>query len=981
MRARLFGRTWVAAVGALLLGAGAASADINGMAAFAPANSYHEPVPKVVNGGITLTNGGTFRAASIFCRHRQNIQAFQAGFTYQAKPGHASMFADGLAMVFQNDPRGVQALGGDGGGLGYGSQNRTSPIAHSAAVEFNLYAGSGLGVCAHTQGVTGMYESTDPVALGSGDPIRVKIQYNGEYITEHLKDLKTGKTFTTRQLIDIPGAVKSHTAYVGFTAASGGGAAVQSIDNFYFISKSTVPWRHSPPVDFVQPLIGTGTGPGGTINLFPGPSMPFGMVQLSPNTEVTGFGYHSFQSHILGFAMTHMSGPGCNNDGDVFFTATTGPVHTRIQNFESRYSHADERAVAGYYRVALQRWGVQAALTATTHCGVAQFTFPGGRRANVLVPISETLNYTHAAHVHIVGNDEITGFDANHCFCGNGQTYRVYFVMHFSQPFKSFGTWAGPHSGMKGHGTLHAGDRVATQTNHHQWVGAYVSWPRSNVQRVVDVQIGISYVSVANAEMNLHAEVAGKNFQSLRAAAFARWNHALSVIKIHGGTRAQHIIFYTALYHALMMPNTASDVNGQYMGFDDRVHRMPAGHVDYMDYSGWDIYRSEMPLLGLIAPKRLSDMCQSIVLMYKQGGWIGRWPQTHYYTNVMCGSPLTTVMCQAWDEGIHGFDMRAAWRGMVKDATTAPPPGHPYQGESNIRWINKLHFDPDNYEGYGSVSQIQEDCVAYTALYHLAKRLDKPAARRLFFSRAKYFRNVFDHQDHYFRPKLSDGQWKQPFTPMQTWPSFIEGSGWQYQWLAPCDMAWLVHAVGRDRFNRRLQKFFSYKQPGWKNQFYNPYNETDLEAPFEFDFSGMPWRTQAAIRKVLRQNYTLSFDGVPGNDDCGEMTSWGVMTMMGFYMMDPGKPVVEINSPLFHSITIRLSAPYHGKKIVISTSRHAAVKPYIRVLSVNGHPWNKAYISIKQLTAGAHLRYTLSRHPNRHWASSSTEAPPSITGG
>ncbi len=424
---------------------GAAMANINGLTDCAPANTFHEKQPQIVGGGISLTNGGTFRAASIFCRKRQNIQAFEAGFTYQAKPGSTPMLADGLALVFQNDPRGVRALGGNGGALGYGGATTSGPngpslITHSAAVEFNLYAGFGMGVSAHTQGVTGSYENTRPINLGSGDPIRVKIHYNGIFITEHFKDLKTGRTFSTRQLIDIPGAVHGKRAYVGFTAGSGAGSAIQRVSDFYFVSESPVSWRNSPPVDFVQPLLGTGTGPGGSINLFPGPSLPFGMVQLSPNTEVTGYGYHSYQSHILGFAMTHMSGPGCNNDGDVFFTATTGKVHTRIKNFESRYSHTHERANAGYYRVDLLRWGIRAELTATTRCGLARFTFPGGRSANVLVPISETLNYTHAAHVHVVGNDEITGFDANHCFCGNQQVYRVYFVMKFSQPFKTFGT-------------------------------------------------------------------------------------------------------------------------------------------------------------------------------------------------------------------------------------------------------------------------------------------------------------------------------------------------------------------------------------------------------------------------------------------------------------------------------------------------------------------------------------------------------------
>ncbi|MGC8560657.1 MAG: GH92 family glycosyl hydrolase [Phycisphaerae bacterium] len=972
---------------ALLIGlmmCGTAGADINGFTNTAPANFFHEKQPEIVQGGITLTQGRPHQAASIFCRKRQNIRAFEAGFTYQAKPGRAGMPADGLALVFQNDPRGVKALGGDGGALGYGAprsagERGLSPIMHSAAVEFNIFAHTGIGVCVHTQGVTGLYEKISPVNLSSGDPIRVRIHYNGVFISEAFKDLKTGQTSSTRQLVDIPGAVHGNRAYVGFTAASGDGAEIQRVSNFYFVGESPVPWRHSPPVDFVQPLLGTGSGPGSSINLFPGPSLPFGMVQLSPNTEVTGYGYHSFQSHILGFSMTHMSGPGCPNDGEIFFTATTGQVHTRIKNFESRYSHSHERAAAGYYRVDLLRWGVRAALTATTRCGLVQFTFPGGRRANVLVPISETLNYTHASHVHVVGNDEITGFDANHCFCGNSQVYRVYFVMKFSQPFKSFGTWSGPGSGMNGHGILHSGARIATQVDHHQWIGAYVSWPASNAQRVITAKIGISYVSLADAKENLKAEVGDRSFNAVRLAALARWNKALSVIRVHGGTRAHRIEFYTSLYHSMLMPNTASDVNGKYMGFDDRVHRMPSGHVDYMDYSGWDIYRSQMPLLGLIAPSRTADICQSIVLMYKQGGWIGRWPQTHYYTNVMCGSPLTTVMCQAWDEGIHGFDIRAVWPGMVKDATEAPPPGKPYAGEAGIQWINKLHYVPDNYVSYGSVSQIQEDCIAYAAIYHLAKRLGKPNTRHFFLKRALYYRNVFDPADRVFRPRLSNGKWLQPFSRNQ-YHGFVENSCWDYQWLEPCDMAWVIHAVGRARFNRRLEKFFSYQQPNWYALYYNPYNEPDLEAPFEFDFSGKPWQTQRVVRKVLRQNYTLSYDGVPGNDDCGEMSSWAVMSMMGLYMMDPGKPVMELNSPLFRSIVIHLAAPYAGKEIVIRTNSHPFARRYIHSLTINGHPWNKTYVPVKVLTDGAKLKYRLGSTPDRHWAASPNDAPPSITG-
>lgn len=974
----LLGNAMVLSALGILISAGLSHADIHGFSAFAAPNSVGEKSQLSSGGSLTLTNGGYNQAASMFCKHPQDIRAFRAAFTYIAKRGQRAGMADGLALVFENDPRKTAALGAPGSALGFGSTSTAPGIENSAAVEINLYKENGRGIAAHVQGNTGQYNSVAPVRLNSGHPIRVKIAYNGVWIREQLTDTVTGKTCLTRQLIDIPSAVGSNRAYVGFSAGSGALGAVQTVEHFYFISRSAIPWKLSPPVDFVQPLIGTGTGPGGSINLFPGPSMPFGMVQLSPNTEVSGYGYHSYDPNILGFSMTHMSGPGCNNDGDIFFTATTGAVHTRIANFESPYSHAHETARAGYYRVDLPRWGIQAALTATTRCGAAKFTFPAGRRANVLVPISETLNYTHAAHVQIRGNREITGYDVNHCFCGNSQTYKIYFVMKFSQPFAAFGTWAGKHSGMKGSGILKPRSTAATQVNHHQWIGAYVSWPAKNVQRVITVKIGISYVSLAGAENNLSTEAGHKSFTTLRRAAFADWNRALSVITVHGSSRAEKTIFYTSLYHSLLMPNTYSDANGEYRGFDGRIHRMPAGHIDYADYSGWDIYRSEMPLLALIAPQRMADMCQSIVLMYQQGGWIDRWPQVNHYTNVMCGSPLTTVMCTAWDDGLHGFDMRAAWRGMYKDATMAPPPGRPYQGESNIGWINKLHFDPDNYEGYGSVSQIQEDCIAYAAMYHLAKRLDKPGARKLFYKRALYFQNVFDHQDHFFRPRLSNGRWKRPFSPMDAWPSFIEGSGWHYQWLAPCDMAWLVKAVGTGRFNRRLERFFSYKQPGWMNQYYNPYNEPDLEAPFEFDFSGKPWLTQAVVRKVLRQNYTLSFNGVPGNDDCGEMSSWAVMTMMGLYAMDPAQPVYEISSPLFRKITIHLQHPYSGRRIVIRTGAHPLRTPYIRALVINGKRWPKVYVPQKMLVKGAALKFKLSKMPNRHWGAAPADAPPSI---
>jgi predicted alpha-1,2-mannosidase len=770
------------------------------------------------------------------------------------------------------------------------------------------------------------------------------------------------------------------------------------------------------PTRYVDPFIGTGSGPGGSINCFPGASMPFGMVQLSPDSESPGVGYHYYQPDIQGFSMTHMSGSGAPSSGEVFFTATTGAVHTQIKNFQSSYSHKLESASPGYYQVILQRWGIKVNLTSTVRCGLARFVFPAGKRANVLVPISHTLNETVGAKIQLVNNHEITGQVTNHCFCGNWQTYTVYFVMKFSEPFQASGIWNGKY----GIGKVDAKSRSAQQAKLGQWIGAYVSWPKTAHTRAITVKVGISYVNLAGAEKNLRQEVGDKSFTSVRNAADATWNKALDVIHVTGGSMPQREVFYTALYHSLLMPSIFSDADGRYLGFDGKIHHVAAGHQFYCNYSGWDIYRSEMPLLAIITPRRVEDMCQSVVLDYQQGGWVPRWPQINHYTNVMCGSPLATVMCTAYLDGLHGFNINAAWQGMFKDATRAPFSGRikpadvrvawaglgkmclvtkerPYAGESNINWINKLHYDPDNYESYGSVSQIQEDCIAYASLYYLAKALGKTHDANILFKRALYYRNVFDPEARFFRPRLSTGGWRQPFSLLQG-HGFVEGSALQYQWLAPCDLSWLVHAVGRQRFNRRLNTFFRGQMtqpttmPGGSETMvgglpaeagspgcYNPYNEPDLEAPFEFSFSGEPWKTQSVVRRLLRRYYTLSPNGIPGNDDCGEMSSWAVMSMMGLYSVDPASTAYELCSPVFRKITIRLQSPYQGRHFIIQTSRHAASDDYIKGVKLGNTALTKCWVWLRNITSGGRLVFELGKVPDKSWGAATADVPPSLS--
>jgi len=767
------------------------------------------------------------------------------------------------------------------------------------------------------------------------------------------------------------------------SAASGSALARWTALVALFVLAFPVCYAETPsgpgPAADVNPFIGTGFGPGDGVNLFPGATTPFGMVQLSPDTEDRGYGYHYSNTAIRGFSMTHMSGPGCPNEGDVFFSPTTGPIVTQVQDFQSPYAHTQETASPGYYQVQLLQWGIQAELSATDRTGIAQFTFPAGKIANLLLPISHTLNETAGASIRLVGDRRIEGYVENHAFCGNKQTYKVYFVMTFNRPFTAYGTWSADNADSAG--TITEGSRSVEQAEHQKWVGAYASWAAETHPQTITAKVGISYVDQAGAEKNLQAEAEAKNFATIRSDAERAWNKELSVIDVAGGTASERRVFYTALYHSLLMPTLFEDSDGRYLGFDGKIHSVAQGHHVYANYSGWDIYRSEIPLLAMVEPRRMEDMAQSVVLMYQQGGWIDRWPHINLYTNVMAGSPLTVSLATAWLDGLHGFDMETAWEGMLKDATQAPPQGKPYVGQEGVDWINKIHYVPDDKVGYGSVSQIQEDAVAYASLYRLAVALGKTDDAKMLYDRSLDYRNVFDPEDKFFRPRNADGTWVPHFNPAQDSHGFIEGTGWHYQSFVPSDLAWVVSAMGRDLFNERMTEFFHYPEPGWYAQYYNPYNETDLQAPFVFNFSGQPWKTQRVVRRVLKENYFDGPDGIPGNDDCGEMSSWAVLSMMGIYSVDPASLAYELVAPTFSKVVLHLEPPYAGKDFTIEAVGAEANAAYIQSAELNGKAQTRNWISFPSIAAGGRLKIAVGETPNEKWGAAPDDAPPSLSDG
>jgi len=738
----------------------------------------------------------------------------------------------------------------------------------------------------------------------------------------------------------------------------------------------------------VNPFVGTAQGG----DIVPGAIVPFGMVELSPDMLVQS--YYIYQKHhSSGFSMTHLSGVGCPSYGDVFFTATTGPLQVQPKQYGFNFSHKREAASPGYYRVFMKTWGINAQLTATTHCGMTKFTFPAGKQANILVPISHTLTTTVGSNIDIVNNHTITGSVTSLTFCQTNEPFTVYFVMKFSQPFKTSGVWQGSTITPGGKKQMQARNVGAAITSKGTGpklrlpgppIGAFVSYPASSHARVVKLRIGISYVSLGGAIKNLNAEMPHFNFSAIRAQAHARWNKALAVITVHGGTLNRRKIFYTALYHALLLPNVFNDVDGRYIGYDNKIHHVPTGHRDiYANWSGWDIYRSEMPLLTIIEPQRVQDMAQSVVEMSKQLGFIDRWPFANRPTGVMNGFPLTNCLTEIWQAGLHHFNIHAAYRAMVQQCFPNYLKGHadlsstqPYESLNGQKYGSILPVNTN-------VASAEETDIAYASLGHLALDLHKPQTAGILFGDALQYTSMYNPATMFMQGRNALGVWM-PLSKNArddwNWKFYCEGSAWEYNWLVPEDVHGLIALMGGDKpFAARLQHFFVAG-------LYDPTNEPDLEAPYLFDYCRQPWRSQYWVAENADTSFTDSPFGLAwsktrsaGNDDCGEMSAWYVLTQIGLYQVDPGVSDFEITTPRFAKITIHLHAPHPGKTFIITTPNGGGKNMYIQSAALDGKPLNKPWLPERMVFQGGTWNVTAGTTPNKNWAAASGDEPPSLS--
>lgn len=766
------------------------------------------------------------------------------------------------------------------------------------------------------------------------------------------------------------------------------------------------------PTAYVDPLIGTKNGG----NVFPGAVVPFGMLSWSPentrgdaNRTAAPGGYQYDATRIRGFSLTHMSGTGCaGGSGDIPFLPYAGEVtsspasDTKDAVYASDFSHADETAEPGHYKVGLAS-GVTADLTATARTGSARFTFPADKPASLLVRTANSEVGSADSTVTIdPATRTVSGSVTSGDFCGyldpEGQRayYTLYFTARFDRAFKSTGTWQddrldpGSTTASGGTGGFGKGGRPVPGKG----AGGYVEFAPGTGP--VNVKVGISYVSQAGAEANLAAENPSyRSFDSVEAAARQAWRHRLGAIRVGGGTDTDRTTFYTALYHSLLHPNVISDADRRYRGSDDKVHRVGRGHrAQYGTFSGWDVYRDQVQLLTLLDPRTGSDVAQSLYELARQNGGIwDRWLHGASGTHVMNGDPSPTALAGIHAFGGTRFDLRGALDSLVQAATVPTDKdrsaaGKPVLSVGQRPSLDKYlahHFMPSVSNAWGGAAETLEMSTADFSLSRLAAAAGEKDTAAVFARRAQWWQNNFniaaDPTGGYIANRKADGSWVTGFTP-DTGNGFVEGTAAQYTWMVQHNPAGLFAAMGgTDKALARLDDFFHNADGSWaftgsggaKSELDN---EPSLNVPYLYDYAGAPYKTQETVRAAMRQLWSTQPGGIPGNDDLGAMSSWYVFSALGMYPQVPSRAELVLASPLFERVEI--DRP-QGNDISIRARGAVADAPYVQSLKVNGRSSERPWLPASFVRDGGRLDYTLSAAPNRAWGASAP--PPSFREG
>jgi len=714
--------------------------------------------------------------------------------------------------------------------------------------------------------------------------------------------------------------------------------------------------------DFVDPFIGTG-GHGHT---YPGAVWPFGMVQLSPDTRLEGWdgcgGYHYSDNVIYGFSHTHLSGTGVSDYGDILLMPTIGKINFNngsdgdlMNGYGSKFDHSRESASPGYYSVILDDYNIKAELTVSPRTGMHRYTFPESEQSNIIIDLVHR-DMVIQSGIKIVNDSTIEGFRRSDAWA---RDQHVYFVAEFSKPFKDFG--------------IANNDEIIPGISEIQGthVKTYLTFNTEKDEQIIS-RIGISAVSIDGARKNLKAENPGYAFEKILNNAEEAWEDELGKIVVEGGSKDDKAVFYTSLYHAFLNPNLFMDHDGQYRGTDLEVHQAD-DFVNYSVFSLWDTYRAEHPLLTIIDQKRTNDFIKTMLAQYKNGGQLPVWELAANYTGCMIGYHSVPVIADAYLKGINDFDAELAMEAMLHSAE---------QDHLGLEYYRKYGFIPAEKESE-SVSKTLEYAYDDWCIAQMAKKLDNNEVYLNYIQRAQYYKNLFDPSTGFMRAKMN-GFWFEPFNPREVNFNYTEANSWQYSFYVPQDVSGLINLMGGDKaFEHKLDELFTTTSEttgrdqaditGLIGQYAHG-NEPSHHMAYLYSYIGKPWKTQEMTRKIMKDFYYARPDGLCGNEDCGQMSAWYVMSAMGFYPVCPGQDFYVMGSPVFDKITINLES---GNTFEIIAKNNSENNIYIQSAKLNSKPLSTSYLYHKDIMKGGRLSLSMGPEPNKQWAESSNTRPKS----
>lgn len=749
---------------------------------------------------------------------------------------------------------------------------------------------------------------------------------------------------------------------------------------------TAVPLKAAPPRS-ARPDLFIGTGGHG--HTYPGATLPFGMVQLSPDTDVERWdacsGYHRDDRSIMGFSHTHLSGTGIGDMLDVLVVPARGPVQLTpgpLDNPDAGYRQrfSNEHAEPGYYAVTLES-GVRAELTATERTGWHRYSFPKGR-GHILIDLSHLV--LDSSDKQPLIDDASLDLHVDGTLTGSRRVFRwakgrrIHFAMQLSRKPNRITFYGDGDAKQPAHSHSIKGKRLK----------AVLHFDDAGAAPIV-IRCGISAVDVAGARANLNTEATRWSFDRVRRAAAVRWQKALGAVGVSGGATDHRTIMASALYHAQVAPTLFSDVDGRYVGLDGKVHQVPKGGAAYSTYSLWDTYRALHPLLTIVAPERAKSLVDDLIRQTQQSPYGPLvWPLQGVETGTMIGWHGAVPIAEAHAKGIPA-DYAAAWPAIAKRSFDFSAPD---QDNSLGRDLyDRLGYVPAD-KVFESVSRTQEYAYDDWASSHLARAAGESADAERLLKRSHNWRNVLDPSIRFARPRFADGSWWAPYDPVQLghmpkpwWRDYTEANGWQATFLNQHDIYGLIAHFGGDSvFEAKLDAFFSAPSTlpanappdisGLVGQYAHG-NEPDQHASYLYAYVGAPWKTQRMVRRLLTEMYKAAPDGMIGNDDCGQMSAWFVLSALGFYPVDPVSAVYVFGSPLFDRAEVAVGG---GRRLVIEAPGNGPGRPYIQSVERNGRPWTKSWIAHRDLIRGGTLTFRMGAQPNRNFGRAHADRPPSF---